>query len=109
MTNIHQDLAGGRWFTMSLAEQLGNIGSEYDRACRAKEQNNEQRFSGALARFLELMDLTLADTRWHNHRLKELCRVREQACEELLGNNEGYIGSFKEYFLSFAILARAGV
>lgn len=31
MTTFHKDLAGGRWFTMTLAEQMGNIGSEIHR------------------------------------------------------------------------------
>ncbi len=29
MTIYHQDLAAGRWFSLSLANQLGNVGSEY--------------------------------------------------------------------------------
>lgn len=32
--NIHKELAAGRWFELSLAEQLGNIGSEVLRASR---------------------------------------------------------------------------
>ena len=31
----HQSLAEGRWFTLSLAEQLANIGSEVSRAIRS--------------------------------------------------------------------------
>ncbi len=91
---------------MTIAEQLGNVGSEYERACRAKEQNNSERFDAASARFLELMDLTIDDPRWHNHRLKELCRVREQACNELYDAG-GELWSLKDYFFNFALIARA--
>jgi hypothetical protein len=105
MAIFHQQLAAGRWFTMTLAEQLGNVGSEYERACRAKEQNNAERFDAASARFLELMDLTIADKRWHNHRLKELCRVREEACNELYDAG-GKLLSLKNYFFDFALIAR---
>jgi len=53
---------------------------------------------------LELMDLTIGDPRWRDPRLRELCRLRENACEELENpkNPEG----LKKYFLQFAILAR---
>ncbi len=108
MSFIHQDLARGRWFTFTLAQQLGNAGSEYERACRAKLQSDTDRFDQATARLLELIDLTIADPRWRNHRLKELCRLREQICEELVGVNQNQLGSFKNYFLNFSLLARAG-
>jgi hypothetical protein len=31
---VHQNLAVGRWFEMTLAEQLGNVGSEVGRAIK---------------------------------------------------------------------------
>jgi len=39
---IHKELAKGRWFQFSLCEQLGNIGSEVNRALRwqDKDKNN---------------------------------------------------------------------
>jgi len=39
---LHAGLAAGRWFELTLMEQLGNIGSEVGRATRAKAQGNEQ-------------------------------------------------------------------
>jgi hypothetical protein len=84
MKIYHPELANGRWFTFSIAEQLANVGSEYERALRAKEQNDSHSFKHALARMLELLDLTIEDPRWRNHRLKELCRVREIACDQTL-------------------------
>jgi hypothetical protein len=45
---LHPTLAAGRWFELTLMEQLGNIGCEVGRATRAKAQGNEQRLAGAL-------------------------------------------------------------
>lgn len=108
MKVYHPELASGRWFTFSIADQLANVGSEYERALSAKQQGDGNRFRHALARMLELMDLTIADPRWRNHRLKELCRVRGIACEHLCSDNpEPWArGDLKSYFLSFGILAR---
>jgi hypothetical protein len=104
----HATLADGRWTSFSLMEQLGNIGSEVSRACRAKQQGNEARMWSALERALELIDLTVADPRWRG-RLKEPLRARELVCDFLVGDNE--FGSTAEsldaYFLHFAVAARA--
>jgi hypothetical protein len=59
MTTYHPDLAAGRWFTFSLAAQLGNVGSEYERALQWKQRGDKDRFEHAFARMLELIDLTL--------------------------------------------------
>src|SRR5438067_10714714 len=108
MKVYHPELAAGRWFTFSIAEQLGNVGSEYERALRAKEEGDKERFGHALARMLELMDLTIADPRWRNHRLKELCRLRELTCDELISEVREYPDprDFKDYFYFFAYTAR---
>jgi hypothetical protein len=107
-TTNHPDLAAGRWFTLSLANQLGNVGSEYERARRWKEQGNDARFEPAFARLLELLDLTIADPRWRNHRLKELTRLREVICDELYNEAPEFIhpSDLRKYFLYFGILAR---
>jgi hypothetical protein len=106
MQSFHPSLASGRWFTMSLAEQLGNVGSEYERALRWKGKDSVH-FTHAFDRMLELLDLTIEDRRWRNHRLKELVRLREVVCEELWGDKEELIGSnLRSYFLYFGILAR---
>ena len=108
MQYLHPDLAGGRWHTMTLAEQLGNVGSEYERALRWKEKGKPKYFEGAFARMLELLDLTIADPRWKNHRRKELCRLRELICDELVNEVREYPDprDFKNYFYFFAYTAR---
>jgi len=104
----HPELAGGRWFTFSIAEQLANVGSEYERALRAKEREDRVAFDHALARMLELFDLTVADPRWRNHRLKELCRVREIVRDQLCSEKPEPWSrpDLRNYFLGFGILAR---
>lgn len=100
----HSGLAAGRWFTFSLAEQLGNIGSEVGRALRAVT-GEEKRAAGVRA--LELFDLTLSDSRWYG-RGSELARSREVVSDLLFGNNIYNVSelSLENYFTQFALLAR---
>jgi hypothetical protein len=107
-TTYHNDLAAGRWFTFTLAEQLGNVGSDYERALRWKATGDKIRFEHAFARTLELLDLTIADPRWKNHRLKELTRLREVICDELFNETPefNHPSDLREYFLYFGILSR---
>jgi hypothetical protein len=107
---LHGDLAAGRWHSLTLAEQLGNIGAEVGRAIRAKGANDQRRLEGAFARALDLFDLSLADPRWRGPRLREIARAREVTCDFLAGDNA--YGSTAEdldaYFTQFALLARRG-
>jgi hypothetical protein len=109
MTTYHPDLAAGRWFTFSIATQLGNVGSEYERALRWKQQGDKDHFEHAFARLLELLDLTIADPRWHNHRLRELTRLREVICDDLYNETPEFLpgADLRQYFLYFGILARS--
>lgn len=105
---MHADLADGGWRKYSLFEQMGNVGSEVDRAIRWKEKGNESYFQAAFDRAIELMDLTIQDFRWKKQ-LKELCRAREVFCDYFFGGNQ--YGSTAEllsrYFYHFALAARA--
>ncbi len=104
---LHQELAAGRWQTFTLAEQLGNIGSEINRALNWKERGNAARVTSALERGLELLDLTLADPRWRG-RYKELARAREIACDYLAGENayNSTPDALRKYFDAFALAAQ---
>jgi hypothetical protein len=98
-----------RWREMSLVAQLGNVGSEVARSSRAKAQGNQSRHDLALARALELFDLTLGDPRWQGRR-KEIARAREVVCDFLVGDNEyrSTAASLDAYFLPYAVAARSG-
>jgi hypothetical protein len=110
MSNFqHQELAEGRWFTFSLAEQMGNIGSEVGRAINWKNKGNVDQMNRALDRGLELFDLTLADKRYKYPQLKEISRAREVVCDYFFGNNEFKSDDrfLSNYFTQFAFAARA--
>ena len=109
-TVIHRELADGRWFTFSVSEQLGNVGSEFERAARAFERGDRDRFEKAFERMLDLLDLTVEDPKWRTPcRLRELLRLREEVCDVFHGNEifGTSIETSKKYFLYFGIAARA--
>lgn len=100
-TYLHKNLAEGRWYQLSLAEQLANIGSEVGRAAKWQEKD-KQNFEGAVNRALELLDLTLEDPRWRD-RLLELGRIREVFCDGVLGGKEynTNLSNLENYFYPF--------
>jgi hypothetical protein len=105
---LHPDLARGRWHELTLAEQLGHVGSEFSRAWKWKDCN-PQIARGAIDRALELMDLTLDDPRHRRSlpRLREIARTREVLVDFLVGVNEYHSDgrSLQRYFDAFALLA----
>lgn len=105
---IHADLAAGRWHTMSLAAQLGNIGSEVGRALRARASGDVQRESRALDRALELFNLTTSDPRRRGSQLREILRAREVVTDYFMGGNvyQSVPESLDRYFTQFATAAR---
>ena len=102
----HRDLAAGGWGKLSLAEQLGNVGSEVGRM-RRWQGRDEHLVAGAFARALELLDLTLADSRWRGRR-REIARARELLCDAAAGGTEygTTLPDLDRYFLAFAVAAR---
>jgi hypothetical protein len=106
---VHADLAAGRWQSFTLVEQLANVGSEVERALRARERGLTQRFDRAVDRALELFDLTAIDARWSGPRRREILRAREYFCRVCFGGDveadaDAYLS---RYFLQFATAARA--
>lgn len=102
----HKSLAAGRWQELSLANQLGNIGSEVSRAIRCQGKN-QKLFDGAVDRALELFDLTLDDPRW-NGRHREIARAREVFCDIIFGKKKYHtaLEDLLRYFDQFAYAAR---
>jgi len=91
---------------MSVAEQLGNIGSEINRAAKWTARNPEIARS-AFYRALELLDLTLDDPRHRKSpaRLREFARTREVVVDLFDGPNQyaSTIASLQRYFDAYAI------
>ncbi|MBM4122339.1 MAG: hypothetical protein FJ249_07090 [Nitrospira sp.] len=108
MASQHASLAVGRWQTLSVVEQLANVGSEVGRM-RRWQGKDAQLYEHAFVRALELLDLTIGDQRWTGRR-KELTRARELLCDAMQGGKEygGDLESLDRYFLTFAVAARAG-
>jgi hypothetical protein len=102
----HQELAAGGWGRLSLAEQLGNVGTEVGRMRRWRGKD-ERLAAAAFERALELLDLTLADPRWRG-RLREIARARELLCDAASGGLEhgAALEDLDRYFLEFALAAR---
>jgi hypothetical protein len=110
MTELqHRELAAGRWWELSLAEQLGHVGSEISRAVRWTSRNPDVA-RGALWRALELLDLTLADPRLlaAPARVREIARAREVVADFFAGSNEyrSTAASLQKYFDAYALAAR---
>lgn len=95
-----------RWFTLPLADQLGNIGSEVGRAAKWQGKDDTS-FWGATARALELLDLTREDPRWKRRRF-EINRARESFTDAVLGGKEykSTLLDIERYFMRFALLAQ---
>lgn len=92
---------------MSLAEQMGNIGSEISRALNWQNKGKPEMSLRAVDRALELLDLSLAAADTYP-RLKEIARVREAVVDYFYGDNE--FGSseklWRGYFDWFGGIAR---
>jgi len=102
----HKNLAQGKWFDFSFAEQMANIGSEISRAKNWQNKDKKQ-FKNALFRALELVFLTAKDKRWRK-RLKEILRLKEVIGDILYGGKEykSNLEDLEKYFMQFALIAR---
>ena len=87
-----------RWKQLSEYEQLGNIGSAFFRASKGVTSFYET---------LELLDLTISDSRWHS-RPRELLRLRELICDLAMQTQQYLVSAddLNKYFLGFALAAR---
>lgn len=99
---VHKHLASGRWFELSLIEQLANVGSDIERTIQWKKEGNAAYSRKAFERALELLDLTIADPK-NRGRLKEPLRMREVLVDHFVFDNE-YAStdeSWQKYFFCF--------
>ncbi|MBI2054468.1 MAG: hypothetical protein HYT36_04065 [Candidatus Staskawiczbacteria bacterium] len=101
----HKNLANSRWQKFSLIEQMANVGSEVERALNWREKD-EKYSRMAFERALELLDLTLSDSK-NKNRIMEITRVRELLCDYFLSGNN-YLATeknWRDYFYSFGYAA----
>ncbi|HET8991635.1 MAG TPA: hypothetical protein VFN31_01205 [Candidatus Saccharimonadales bacterium] len=92
------------WESMSLFEQMGNIGSEVGRALNAKSRNEQASMEAAFRRGLDLIDYTVS--LWSKakfHRTRELLRAREQFASAVINDEKNNI---EKYFFQFALASR---
>lgn len=103
----HKNLAEGRWFKLSLMEQMANIGSEVMRTISWKNKGNNDSSQKAFERALELLDLTIADEK-NKKRLKEIVRLREFLVDYFVFDNQYNSSdeSWNKYFCTFNFAAR---
>lgn len=101
MANISTE----KWHLLTLAQQLGNIGSEVGRAAKWQSKD-ENSFWGAVGRAIDLFDLTQNDMRWSKRRA-ELDRAREVFADAVLGGSEyqSNLRDLEKYFMIFALAA----
>ena len=102
----YTELEKGGWRRLSLAEQMGNVGSEVSRTISWRTRGNEPYANRAFERALELLDLTHADGRWTGRRRREIARAREALCSDFLLRDDAGLRSLDRYFMAFALLAR---
>ncbi len=107
MSYQHRELAAGKWNLLSFAEQMANIGSEIERTISWKRKGRAEISGRAFERALELIDLTIADTK-NRPRLRELLRVREAIADHFYFDNfyQSTPESWQRYFGCFLIAAR---
>ena len=106
---IHQGLyESGRWFALSLEEQLANIGADVGRAIKWRAHGDLKASNDAFERALELIDFTIND-RKNRKRLREVVRMREFLADYFVGENQyGFTDqAWQNYFYYFAYIVAA--
>lgn len=107
ITLQHTNLEKGRWFELSLIEQLANIGSEVIRTINWKNKGNQKYSEMAFERALELIYLTVVDVK-NRHHLREITRTRECLIDYFTGSNiyNSNDEIWQKYFFAFNYAAR---
>lgn len=92
-----------KWQKMSLSEQMGNIGSEVARFLHFKNKQDKENEKISFERALELIDLTINDSRW-KFRLKEILCLRAIIADIFVEADNFDVSpeELNNYFLPFA-------
>jgi len=103
----HKSLTLKKWRSLSIFEQMANIGSEVERTISWRKKGNKKYADLAFERALELIDLTAADIK-NKDRLKEILRVRELLADWYFFENryQSTDEFWQKYFFSFIYATR---
>ena len=104
--NHHSDALLQNWSKLSLAEQLGNVGSEVSRMIKW-HSNNPAIAERAFERMLELLNATIT-CQTGKRQLRELTRARELINTDWCSGkspDHSSLDGFNRYFTQFAVLA----
>lgn len=107
--NLQHKTIESTWHSLSLVEQLANVGSEVERAISWKSKNNEKFSLKAFFRAIELFDLTIANLALENTaQTREVCRAKELFADYFIGKNQykSKAKDWQRYFRNFNFLAR---
>jgi hypothetical protein len=102
MAIIHKDLTEERWNSMSIIEQMANIGCDVDRAIGWRNKGNLDYSHKAFERALELLQLTIDDPK-NRKRWSELCPLKDHLIDYFMYDNK-YASTdelFHNYFFNF--------
>lgn len=97
-----------RWASLTIQEQMGNIGSEVGRSIKAWRASDHARFQGALGRALDLFDATTELlVKEHSPRTKEVLRSRDQFLGLFFADTfDKDATALEKYFMDYALTAR---
>lgn len=74
--NTHKSMTLEKWSGFSKGQQILMIANEINRAKNILSKNNSDDIKSSYERALDLIDITVQDSKWENN-LKELLRCRE--------------------------------
>jgi hypothetical protein len=94
-----------KWKSLSLHEQMGNIGSEVGRTMNAMQRGDQDSMTGAYYRGLDLIDATVASL-LSLARRRELLRARELFSSAV--ESRTVDRKLDNYFMQYAFAARLG-
>lgn len=75
-----------KWFSMSIQQQISNIGSEVSRAIAWKNKGNEKRADGFCQKAIDYLVLSVEDPK-NVHRIGELIFCIRELQDYFLGKN----------------------
>jgi|SRR5690606_3418191 len=102
----HSDALLEKWSTLSLSEQLANVGSEVSRATKWQTKNKDIA-DRAYERMLELLNATISHQK-KGSVLKELTRLRELMNSSYYEESQVALAEFNSYFIPFAVSVNTG-